>query len=107
MSLDVYLMQVQPCQIYSRHITDNLGKMADAAGIYEHLWRPDEIGIKTAGQLIEPLRGGLARLGADPEGFQALNPSNGWGSYKNLCEFVASYLAACEDNPNATVMVSR
>lgn len=31
---------------YHANITHNLGKMAEAAGIYHALWRPDEIGIK-------------------------------------------------------------
>ena len=41
--------------VYSANITHNLTKMADEAGIYECLWRPEEIGITKAGQLIEPL----------------------------------------------------
>src|SRR3990172_2778745 len=63
MSLDVTLRT----ELYSANITHNLGKMAKEAGIYEHLWRPDELGIWNAGELILPLADGLAKLKADPE----------------------------------------
>ena len=94
-------------EIYWRNITHNLNKMARAAGIYEHLWRPDESGITKAHQLIEPLRSGVARLRADPEKFKTLNPSNGWGSYDGLIEFVDDYLSACIANPDCDIKVSR
>lgn len=93
--------------VYSRNITHNLGRMADEAGIGKHLWEPDEIGITHAHQLIDPLREGLALLRGDSARFQAFNPSNGWGSYEGLVEFVDSYLAACERYPMAEVEVSR
>jgi len=107
MSLDVYLEKFQRCAIYERNITHNLNKMADAAGIYQHLWRPEELQIETAGQLIQPLKEGLARLLADPDEYRQFNPRNGWGRYEDLVAFVADYLAACERDPNALVSVSR
>lgn len=107
MSLDVYLEEVRKTVIYDRNITHNLNKMAAAAGIYKHLWRPDEIEITKAGQLIEPLREGLKRLRDDPEKYKAFNPDNGWGDYEGLVNFVSEYLSECEENPNATVRVSR
>ena len=81
--------------------------MADAAGLYLSLWRPDEHGIQTAQQLIVPLREGLARLQAYPETYKRLNPANGWGTYEGLVSFVRDYLAACEHYAAATVRVSR
>jgi hypothetical protein len=107
MSLDVYLSAVRPTEVYWRNITHNLVPMADKAGIYKHLWRPDEIGITKAGQLVEPLADGLAKLSNDPERFKKLNPENGWGSYEGLVAFVTEYLAACVANPDADVRVSR
>lgn len=94
-------------EVYSRNITHNLNKMAEAAGIYNHLWRPDEIGITNASQLIAPLRDGLEKLRSDPDRFSKFNPSNGWGSYDSLVDFVADYLAACEAHPGAVVHASR
>ncbi len=107
MSLDVYLTATRPTEIYWRNITHNLGQMAAEAGIYEHLWRPEEIGITTAEQLIAPLREGLEKLHADPSKFKKFNPPNGWGDYEGLVGFVEDYLAACIKNPDATVAVSR
>lgn len=107
MSLDVYLTEMRPAEIYSRNITHNLNRMADEAGIYKHLWRPDEIGITKASQLIEPLTTGLALLRSDPARFKAFNPANGWGDYDGLVSFVVEYLSACIANPDAEVTVSR
>lgn len=107
MSLDVYLKEVRLTTVYDANITHNLNSMAEAAGIYKHLWRPEEIGITKAGQLVEPLRDGLALLLSDPERFKEFDPENRWGDYDGLVDFVRSYKAACEENPNATVCVSR
>lgn len=96
-----------PRELYSANITHNLNLMADAAGIYKHLWRPDEIGITKASQLIEPLREGLAKLQANREHYEQFNASNGWGLYEHFVPFVSAYMSACEDHPNADVGVSR
>ena len=92
-------------QVYWANITHNLTAMADAAGIYKELWRPDEIGIEVARQLIKPLSTGLDRLKADPEKYEAFNASNGWGLYKDFVLFVEKYLAACIETPDAAVSV--
>jgi hypothetical protein len=94
-------------EVYSANITHNLGKMADEAGIYKLLWRPEEIGIAKAAQLVEPLTAGLAVLKQEPERFKAFNPENGWGSYDGLVRFTADYLAACRAFPDAEVSVWR
>lgn len=93
--------------LYSANITHNLGKMADAAGIYKHLWRPDEIGATRAEELIEPLTEGLRRLREDPDHYRTFNAANGWGLYENFVPFVNNYLDACKANPHAIVRVSR
>lgn len=94
-------------ELYSANITHNLSKMAAKASIYEHLWRPAEIGIERAGQLVKPLRDGLERLRAKPEKFKAFNPANGWGDYEGLVEWIVDYLLACEKYPNARIEISR
>jgi hypothetical protein len=106
-SLDVSLIVVRPTEIYEDNITHNLGPMAAAAGIYECLWRPEEIGITKAAELIEPLSDGLERLKGEPAKYGALNPPNGWGSYEALVGFVERYLLACRESPEADVSVSR
>lgn len=103
MSLDVFLKTT----VYSDNITHNLNKMAEAAGIYDVLWRPDENGIWQAQQLIQPLSIGLAQLVSNPDKFKQFNAPNGWGMYENFVPFVSKYLAACVANPEASVSVSR
>lgn len=107
MSLDVRLKVVQPTTVYESNITRNLNKMAEAAGIYQALWRPEEIGITKASQLIEPLTVGLAKLKADPDGFSQYDAPNGWGRHIHFVPFVEGYLEACIANPDADVEVSR
>ncbi len=107
MSLDVSLMVTQPTDVYSANITHNLGKMADAAGIYKALWRPEEEGWKYAKDIIGPLETGLADLKARPDHFEQFNASNGWGMYEHFVPFVEEYLAACKEYPEAEIEVSR
>lgn len=98
---------VETHDVYSRNITHNLGQMADLAGLYLPLWRPEEKGWKLAKDIIEPLEKGLKFLKSDPALFQAQNPENGWGSYEGLVEFTEEYLQACKDYPEAVITVSR
>jgi len=112
MSLDVYLRATRKVEVYDANITHNLGKMARAVkcgehSLYEYLWRPEEIGVKQAGELIKPLQEGLAELKAKPEVYEKYNAENGWGLYKHFVPFVEKYLTACEENPDAEVEVSR
>ncbi len=107
MSLDVSLVMMLPCEVYEGNITHNLNGMAKEAGLYQWLWRPDEIEVTTAKQLIGPLKVGLALLESDPDRFRKLNPPNGWGTYDGLVEVVRDYLEACEKYPTATIQVSR
>lgn len=103
MSLDVTLTT----DLYSANITHNLGKMAQAAGIYEYLWSPDAVGAWKAEDLIEPLAEGLAKLKADPEHFKQFNSPNGWGMYEHFVPFVEKYLAACRKFPDASISISK
>jgi hypothetical protein len=94
-------------EVYHANITHNLGAMAAAAGLYQVLWRPEELGLTQAQQLIEPLRAGLRRLAEDPAPYEAVAPANGWGTYAQLVAFVTAYLAACVRFPAAEVRVWR
>lgn len=107
MSLGVYLRVVRLTEVFEANITHNLGKMAREAGIYMACWRPEEVGITHASQLVEPLEKGLALLKSDPERFKALNPANGWGDYEGFVKWVEKYLEACRANPDAEVDASR
>lgn len=120
MSLDVYLqiparVKCPHCEhekdgherLYSANITHNLGEMAAAAGIYSACWRPEEIGITKASQLIPLLESGLAELKAQPEHFKKYNSPNGWGCYESFVPWVENYLNACKEYPEAEVSVWR
>lgn len=93
--------------VYSANITHNLNVMADKAGIYNHLWRPEELGITKAAELIEPLKEGYLLLCHYPDQFVKFNPANGWGTYEGLVNFVLNYLRACVQYPQADVSVWR
>ena len=120
MSLDVYLMgekkaKCHYCEqdlpeletLYTDNITHNLGQMAEKAGLYIYLWRPDEHGLTKAKQLIPFLKKGLEKLQSTPEIFKELNPENGWGTYEHLVKFVEEYILACDKYPESTIDISR
>ena len=99
MSLDVYLTRKKWVsydegkthteeneEVYWANITHNLSKMAGEAGIYEALWRPEEIGKTKATEIVE-----LADLKARPEHFKTFNSPNGWGMYEHFVPFVEKY----------------
>ena len=90
--------------VFERNITHNLNKMADAADLYEALWRPE---ATKAIQLVPLLLSGLNNLVINPQKYKALNPPNNWGDYYDLVEFVTHYLIACVENPDAEISVSR
>jgi len=107
MSLDVWLENENGDELYSRNITHNLNKMAQEAGIYECLWRPDEHGITHARQIIETLSSGVALMATEKSRFEAFNAPNGWGKWEHFLPWCADYLQACKDNPDALIRVSR
>lgn len=107
MSLDFYLEALRPTTVYDRNITHNLCEMAEAAGIYKCLWRPDEHRMLKAADIIQPLKDGLALLRSDAERFKKYEPDNGWGSYDGLVRFAQATLDACLENQDADIRVSR
>ena len=106
MSLSVTL-KIENEEVYWSNITHNLGEMAEAAGIYKHLWRPEEIGISKPKELIEPLTIGLEKMKADPPYFERYNASNGWGLYEHFVPWIHEYLSACIENQEADISVCR
>ena len=113
MSLDVYLTE-QECptcgrgdEVFSANITHNLNAMAGEAGIYELVWRPEEVPVATAGELIGPLQTAIAEMERNPDRFRKHNAPNGWGLYEHFVPWLRKYLAACEQYPDATVRASR
>lgn len=106
MSLDI-ILTIDGEEVFSRNITHNLNTMANAAGVYKHLWRPEELGVTKASELIQPLRDGYAELRAHPEKYKQYDSPNGWGVYRHFVEFVFAVLRACEEYPEAAVEACR
>jgi hypothetical protein len=113
MSLDVYLIPdlCPHCgrgdEGYEANITHNLGKMADMAGIYACVWRPDENGFEFASQIIEPLGAGIEDMRKRPAYFRQFDSPNGWGTYDQFLPWLERYLASCKRLPGASIRVSR
>ena len=124
MSLDVYLIgeekrvectcecghkhsKIERETLYNSSITHNLNKMAGEAGIYEACWQPEEIGATKAKDIIGKLALAVDLMKKYPERFKKFDSPNGYGKYEHFLPWVESYLKACEENPNATIEVSR
>lgn len=108
MSLDVYL-ELNGEEVYSANITHNLNKMANAVSpyFYQVLWRPEDLNMVHAEDLIHELRKGVSKLACAPSHYKQFDSPNGWGLYENFVPFVINYIEACEKFPKATVKVSR
>jgi hypothetical protein len=107
MSLDFHLIEVKERSAFDGNITHNLVGMASAVGAYKLLWRPEELGITRADQLILPLKTALSALEFEPERFRCYEPINGWGKYENLLVFIRKIIDVCVKHPEATIRVSR
>lgn len=120
MSLDVYLHRKRYLsydegktytedieEVYWANITHSLGKMAKEAGIYEALWRPEEIEKTKAGEIVGLLEKGLNQLKSRPKHFEKFNSPNGWGMYEHFVPFVEQYLNACKEYPDSIIVISR
>src|SRR4051812_18690792 len=98
MSLDIslYTKECNHCgngvNVFNANITHNLNRMAGVAGIYQHVWRPEELGIIQAKDLIEPLRNGLQKLKNNPIYYKQYESPNGWGLYDNFVPWLEKYL---------------
>lgn len=113
MSLDVTLTTIKcpTCghqeEVWSGNITHNLGAMADKAGLYKCVWRPEDFGIITAQQMIEPLSAGIKEMEGNPTYYKQFNAPNGWGLYEHFLPWLKDYLCACEKYPTAIISVIR
>jgi hypothetical protein len=98
---------VKEVEVFSRDITHNLGTMAVVADVYNCLWTPSELGIKEAKDMIPYLEKGLKYMKDEREYLETFNPSNGWGDYTVLLDFVRLTLKACRDYPEGRIHVHR
>lgn len=106
MSLDIELKIDGDC-VWSGNMTHNLNKIAIEAGVYECIWRPDEIGIKYAKDNISNLRFALGIFYSNYNELKKLNPPNGWGDIDGLIEVTQGFLGACTEYPDAIIYCDR
>lgn len=94
-------------RVWEGNITHNLTAMAEAAGLYKVLWRPDENGFTKGSDCIQTLEIGIQKLLNESSKMKMHNPKNGWGDYEGLLEFAKRFLHECKEHPEATVRTSR
>lgn len=91
-----------------------IGVLIDAASAADNYHGPGGVyelektlPVVYARDLIPALETGFALLSSDPARFRAFDAPNGWGRWEHFVAFVADYLAACREHPDAIVTVSR
>ena len=114
-------------EMYSANITHNLGKMAEAAGLYKALWRPyqlkegynipegnyhdeyafEKANLVKANEIIEIIEKGLADMKTRPEHYETFNSENGWGMYEHFVPWIEEYLEALKEYPESFVECDR
>lgn len=109
MSLSVYLYEDLNFEeeLYWANITHNLSDMAEAAGIYQALWRPDEINAKQAKDILDIILNGFCKLLKNPDEYRKLEASNGWGTYENFIDWIFRYIKALSEYPESYILALR
>lgn len=114
MSLDIWLEmplatgnEEYIAVLYEANITHNLNNMAKEAGLYEIMWRPDEIGVRFARDAVYQLEEGIKYMLEHKVELMPFTPDNGWGSYEGLLRVAQEFCEACYRYPNALIKVSR
>jgi hypothetical protein len=110
MSLDITLLDptaTYRSPLYDCNVTHNLNVMANKAGIYEALWRPEEINAELAEDISPIVEEGLNKMKEDPDHFRQFDSSNGWGTYDGFITFLEELLEALKEYPLAKLGVCR
>jgi hypothetical protein len=92
----------EPAHVWDWNYTSNCAAMWRAAGA--DLADFDD---RLAGECLPFLRHAIQQLRIHPERFDAMNPTNGWGSRVSLIESFGQLIEAFESHPGCTVRVSR
>lgn len=89
----------------SLNIGNDFSPLAKKAGIYTHIWKPEELEIANAKDLIEPLSEGLKKLKENPMEYTKLGLEGGFVPWRGFVIFVEEYLKACVEWPKAKIEV--
>ena len=98
MSLDINLQAVRTVNVFYLNVPTCYKPIAEKVGILDYIWKPNELGISKAEQLISPLTIGLQLLESVPGHFGVAQET-----LDDFVECVRKYLAACEQNPDAEI----
>lgn len=78
--------------------------MATRAGV-DMIWNLEWTAIHLSGDLIKPLEDGIADMVLNPDKYQPLSASNGWGTYEQFIPWLQKLLEACRQCPNAEIVI--
>lgn len=101
MSLEIYLEEVKPVNVYEANITNNLVKMADVLGVYDIIWAAD--GEMIGDEMIKPLAIAIHKLKDEPYYYDQYEAPNEWGTVSQFTKFLEQLLEACIEHPNSIV----
>jgi hypothetical protein len=101
MSLDFDLVHIGEVTDFSANITHNLADMADALGVYQMLWHPEEILGLHAKEMIPALDQAIQELEINPNKYIQYEASNGWGTIKNFLPWLKKVRDACLEYPES------
>lgn len=88
--------------IFTHKVSMELLELACHSGLYDAVWRPDNIGATIAEHIIAPLTEGLIELTSNPQLYMLYAPSS--DMYRTFLKHISLYLKACMANPNAKIL---
>lgn len=100
-------IEIETNEFWHGNITGNLTEMAegcfpDVESLYDLLWRDEE--PNDIIYYVYQLFACLIELQDNPDTYKQFNPSNGWGTYEQLIEFVRSFIHALIDMPEGSII---
>jgi hypothetical protein len=102
LDLDLLLDQCKHCGRSSERLSFNC--TYNCGSMWFKIYPDDEkmvpIDEMTGKESYYILKHAVDMLLANPEVFEALNPPNGWGSYKGFFEFISDMLLAAHKHPH-------
>lgn len=96
-------LSIDDREVWSYSMSDGLKPMAEAAGLYQVIWNPHELGFTHACQCIPALTSGVVALALDRMEFEEFNHRKDLYTYDDLLRFAQYFLNACRTWPMASV----
>jgi hypothetical protein len=95
--------------VFNINITHNLNAIANKAGVYDCLWRPEEFNIRKASDIQEKVHSAIVELeeNGDAYAYIELTPKNKWGTIDGFIKQLKLIYKACVEYPNAKLSAHR